>query len=136
MGEEQIRDLIRDHHLTEAEAPADGNCMCHAFKGQLDIELSCMELRALVAANAHHLGILGAGEQVMIDTKIEAEEGISAMLAGEQIPHSAWGGGESACVLAHALGIQVLNYDESSEQIWPHNAEAAANGIVRLLHLN
>ena len=86
--------------------------------------------------NVRLLGNLGAGNDVMEYTKKEAEEGIHAMELGQGIPISAWGGDESACTLAYALNMTVHNYDETTGQMWPHNIEAEANGIIRILHLN
>ena len=72
----------------------------------------------------------------MIDTERDAREGIEAMVLGDHIPRSAWGGDESACVLAYALNMRVLNYDETTGQKWEHNREAEANGTVRLMRLD
>ena len=90
----------------------------------------------MVAGNVPYLGLLGAGEDVMSDAKRDAEKEVEAMVSVVGALLSAWGGGESACVLAFALGMRVLNYDETTGQAWPHNQEAAANGTIRTLHLD
>ena len=136
IGPRQIRNLINEHLLLETEAPADGNCLYHAIRRQLNTRHTCAELRKMVIDNVHFLGALGAGDDVMEDAKNEAEEGLRAMEEGLGIPISAWGGGESACTLAYALNLAIHNYYESSGQMWPRNANAEPNGVIRILHLN